>query len=270
VASIIIIRDKNTDLQDQNLRDLVWACRRDGGQVGLCCTELALTNPELFEDPIGVDVMIFGESLADRQVPFGALTMSPTAHQIWLNNVDCFAHTSTFGGNVLCASIVLDVLDRCGYVTDRHREVLRAIDTDPATAIDYWGRHIKPNIAGLAKLVGSHIDVQRAAGGRFTTAQGWDVIDCASGLGSNLRGHNPPDLVSDVLAQHDPEYDYFADLEQKLIELTGLRHAFPAVSGAIANDMAVTLAALANPRRCTVVTFRGNYGGKSMFSINFE
>jgi acetylornithine/succinyldiaminopimelate/putrescine aminotransferase len=269
-SSVIIVRDEHTDLQDQNLRELVQACRRDDGQVGLCCTELELRSPELFDNPLGADVMIFGESLADRQVPFGALTMSPTAHQVWLNDVDCFAHTSTFGGNALCASLVLDMLDKHGYVTDRHHEVLRTIDTDPGAAIDYWGKHIKPNIAGLAKSFGLDIEIQRAAGGRFTTAQGWDVIDCAGGLGSNLRGHNPPDLVPDVLEQHDPDHDYFADLEAKLIELTGLAHAFPAVSGAIVNDMAVTLAALANPLRRTVVTFKGNYGGKAQFSLNLS
>ena len=269
-VAVIIVRDENTDLQNQDLTDLMRACRRGGGQVGLCSTELELTSPDLFDNPIGADVMVFGESLANRQVPFGVVTMSPAAHQVWLNDVDCFAHTSTFGGNVLCASLVLDALDKHGYVTDRHYEVLRTIDTDPAATIDYWGRHIKPNVAGLAKLFGLHIEVQRAEGGRFTTAQGWDVIDCAGGLGSNLRGHNPPDLVPDVLAQHDPGHDYFADLEQNLIKLTGLAHAFPAVSGAIANELAVVLAALANPLRRTVVTFRGNYGGKALFALNLS
>ncbi len=269
-TAVIIVRDEHTNLQNHNLIDLLHACRRGGGQVGLCCTELELTSPELFDNPIDADVMIFGESLADRQVPFGACTMSRAAHQIWLNDVDCFAHTSTFGGNVLCASLVIDSLSKHGYVTDQHHEVLRTIDRDPAAVIDYWGRHIKPNIAGLAKLFGLHIEVQRAAGGRFTTAEGWDVIDCAGGLGSNLRGHNPSDLVPDVLAQHDPGHDYFADLEQKLIELTGLAHAFPSVSGAIVNHMAVTLGALANQRRRTVVTFKGNFGGKTLFALNLS
>ncbi len=269
-AAVIIIRDEHTNLQNHNLIDLLHSCRRGGGQVGLCCTELELTSPELFDNPIDADVMIFGESLADRQVPFGACTMSRAAHQIWLNDVDCFAHTSTFGGNVLCASLVIDSLGKHGYVTDQHHEVLRTIDRDPVAVIDYWGRHIKPNIAGLAKLFGLHIEVQRAAGGRFTTAEGWDVIDCAGGLGSNLRGHNPPDLVPDVLAQHDPDHDYFSDLEQKLIELTGLAHAFPSVSGAIVNHMAVALGALANQRRRTVVTFNGNFGGKALFALNLS
>ncbi|MGH3870237.1 MAG: aminotransferase class III-fold pyridoxal phosphate-dependent enzyme [Pseudonocardiaceae bacterium] len=269
-VSVIIILDENTDLRDQSLTGLIRACRRDGGQIGLCCTELELTSPGLFDNPIGADVMIFGESLADRQVPFGAVTMSPAAHQVWLNDVDCFAHSSTFGGNVLCASLVLDALDKHGYLTDRHHQVLRVIDTDPAATVDYWGRYIKPNLAGLVKFFGLHVEVHKAAGGRLTTAQGWDVIDCAGGFGGNLRGHNPPDLVSDVLMQHDPVHDYFADLEQKLIKLTGLARAFPAVSGAIANEMAVMLAALANPQRRTIVTFRGNYGGKALFALNLS
>ncbi|MGQ0776091.1 MAG: aminotransferase class III-fold pyridoxal phosphate-dependent enzyme [Pseudonocardiales bacterium] len=269
-VAVIIVREEHTDLQNQKFTELANACQLGGGQVGLCCTELELTTPELFESPLGADVMIFGEGLADRQVPFGALTMSPAAHQVWRNNVDCFAHTSTFGGNVLCSSLVLDALDKHGYITDRQHEVLRTIDTDPTTMIDYWGRHINPNIAGLAKVFNLNIDVKRAAGGRITNAEGWDVIDCAGGFGSNLRGHNPPDLVPEVLQQHDPGHDYFADLEQKLTGLTGLEHAFPAVSGALANHMAVTLAALATPRRGTVVTFKGNYGGKTLFSLNLS
>lgn len=269
-AAVIVVRDAQSALQDRHLTDLVQACRRGGGHIGLCCTELELTDPELFSNPIDADVLIFGESLADRQVPFGAFVMSATAHQVWLNNVDCLSHTSTFGGNVLCASLVLDALDKHGFVADRHYEVLRIIDRDPAAAIDYWGRHIKPHVAELAKLFGLHIEIARAAGGRFTTAEGWDVIDCTGGLGSNLRGHNPPDLVPEVLAQHGPGHDYFTDLERKLIELTGLDHAFPSVSGAVVNHMAVTLAALANPRRRTIVTFTGNFGGKTLFAINLS
>ncbi|MGQ0777432.1 MAG: aminotransferase class III-fold pyridoxal phosphate-dependent enzyme [Pseudonocardiales bacterium] len=269
-VAVIIVRDETIDLQDQNLTDLVHACRRDGCQVGLCCTEVELTNPNIFDNSIGADVMIFGESLADRQVPFGAFTMSAEANQVWRNKVDCFAQTSTFGGNVLCSSLVLDVLDKHGYFTDQHHEVLRAIDEDPAKAIDYWGRHIKPDIVEISKMFGLHVEVQKAAGGRFTTIDGWDVIDCIGGLGSNLRGHNPPDLVPDVLALHNPGHDYFNDLEQKLIELTGLAHAFPSVSGAISNTIAVTLAALAKPQCRTVVTFKGNFGGKTMFSLNLS
>lgn len=269
-VGVVVVRDERSDPHDPDLAALLRYCRRHGGQVALCCTELELTDPDLFDNPIGADVLIFGESLADRQVPFGAFVMSGAVHQVWMNNIDCLSHTSTFGGNALCASLVLDALDKHGHVSDQQDTVLRGIDQDPAVVIDYWGRYIKPNIAGLARLFGLYIEIARASGGRFGTADGRDIIDCAGGLGSNLRGHNPPDLVPDVLAQHDPDHDYFAELERKLTALTGLAHAFPSVSGAIVNHMAVALAMLANPRRRTVVTFNGNFGGKTMFAVNLS
>ncbi|GIE92958.1 aminotransferase class III-fold pyridoxal phosphate-dependent enzyme [Paractinoplanes rishiriensis] len=274
-TGVLIVREDDTDLTDPALGDLLAACRRASGLVALCATETELTGTELtgtavFANPIDADVMVFGENLADRQVPFGALTMSPRAHRVWRNHVDCFAHTSTYGGNVLCAAIVLDALERAGCLTDRHRAVLAAIDADPAVTVDYWGRHINPNIAAMAKVFNLNVDVRRASGGRFTTGDGRDVIDCAGGFGSNLRGHNPPDLVPEVLDRHDPGHDYAADLEGVLAELTGLPHAFPSVSGAVANHVAVSLAALARPQRRTVVSFKGNYGGKTLFSLNLS
>ncbi|MFH8570263.1 aminotransferase class III-fold pyridoxal phosphate-dependent enzyme [Streptomyces sp. NPDC017993] len=268
--AVIVVREDHTDLRDTALLDLTRECRGRGGLVMLCATELELSAPDLFANPLDADVMVFGETLADRQVPFGALTMSPAAHSVWRNHVDCFAHTSTYGGNVLCATLVWDALDRAGHVTEEHRTVLGAINADPRTTVDYWGRHINPDIAGMAQVFNLNVDVVRASGGRLTTGSGRDVIDCAGGFGSNLRGHNPPDLVPEVLQRHDPGHDYFADLEARLAELTGLPHAFPSVSGAVGNHTAVTLAALATPKRRTVVTFSGNYGGKTLFSLNLS
>ncbi|ULR51526.1 aminotransferase class III-fold pyridoxal phosphate-dependent enzyme [Streptomyces deccanensis] len=268
--AVVVVREDQTDLDDAALLDLTGRCRDRGGLVVLCATELDVSAPDLFANPVGADVVVFGENLSGRQVPFGVLTMSPAAHQVWHNRVDCFAHTSTYGGNTLCASLVRDALEQAGHVTEAHRQVLRAIHDDPRTTVEYWGRHINPDIAGMAQVFHLNIDAVRASGGRLTTRAGRDVIDCAGGFGSNLRGHNPPDLVPEVLDRHDPGHDYFADLERRLARLTGLPHAFPSVSGAVANHTAVTLAALAAPKRRTVVTFTGNYGGKTLFSLNLS
>ncbi|WP_165945577.1 aminotransferase class III-fold pyridoxal phosphate-dependent enzyme [Micromonospora sp. KC606] len=269
-AGVIVVREADTDLDDARLRDLLRDCRQGGGLVILSCTDLELTGADMFANPVAADAVVFGETLADRQVPFGALTMADEAQKIWRNHVDCFAHTSTYGGNVICAELVLDVLDRAGVITDRHRTVMTEIEADPATTLEYWGRHINPTIAEMAKTFNLNLDVRRAVGGRLTVGEGRDVIDCAGGFGSNLRGHNPPDLVPEVFQRHDPEHDYFVDLERELAGLTGLAHGFPSVSGAIGNHMAVTLAALAHPQRRTVVTFKGNYGGKTLFSLNLS
>ncbi|MEU0154748.1 aminotransferase class III-fold pyridoxal phosphate-dependent enzyme [Micromonospora fulviviridis] len=269
-TSVIVIREPDTDLDDPRLRELLRDCRQGGGMVVLSCSGLELTGPGIFANPIDADAVVFGETLADRQVPFGALTMADEVQKIWRNHTDCFAHTSTYGGNVVCAELVLDVLDRAGVINDRHRKVMAQIEADPATTVEYWGRHINPTVADMAKTFNLNVDVRRAAGGRLTVGDGREVIDCAGGFGSNLRGHNPPDLVPEVLERHDPDHDYFVDLERELAGLTGLEHAFPSVSGAVANHLAVTLAALARPARRTVLTFRGNYGGKTLFSLNLS
>ncbi|QSB15938.1 aminotransferase class III-fold pyridoxal phosphate-dependent enzyme [Natronosporangium hydrolyticum] len=268
-TAVIVVRDSDHRLDDPSLTDLLRECRQAHGLVALCCIDQELSGA-IFDDPIGADVMVFGEPLADRQVPFGAITMSAAAHRIWRDRVNCFAHTSTYGGNALCAELVLDRLDHAGFVADHHRDVMAEIESDPATTLEYWGRHINPNVAEMAAVFHLNVDVRRAAGGRLVTGDGRDVIDCAGGFGSNLRGHNPPDLVPRVLRSHDPAHDYFADLEQELVRLTGLGRAFPAVSGAIANHVAVEVAALAQPQRRTVVTFKGNYGGKTLFSLNLS
>lgn len=269
-VGVIVVREPDTDLGDARLGALLRTCRQNGGLVILSCADLELTGADVFANPIAADAVVFGEALADRQVPFGALTMANEAQKIWRNHVDCFAHTSTYGGNVLCAELVLDVLGRAGVITDRHRAVFAEIEADPATTLEYWGRHLNPTIAEMAKTFNLNVDVRSAAGGRLVVGDGRDVIDCAGGFGSNLRGHNPPDLAPEVLQRHDPDHDYFVDLERELAGLTGLAHGFPSVSGAVANHLAVTLAALARPDRRTVVTFKGNYGGKTLFSLNLS
>ncbi|MEV0675301.1 aminotransferase class III-fold pyridoxal phosphate-dependent enzyme [Actinosynnema sp. NPDC050436] len=269
-AAVVVVRYEDTDLREPALADLAAACRRRGGVVALSCTELDLSTPDLFANPLAAEVVVHGEGLTDRQLPFGSITMSPGAHEVWRNHVDCFAHTSTYGGNTLCAEVALDALDRAGLVTPPVRAVLDRIDADRSVAAEHWTRHVNPNIGEMAKVFNLDVDVRTASGGRFTTGDGRDVIDCAGGFGSNLRGHNPPDLVPDVLDVHDPDHDYLPDFERKLAGLTGLGRAFPSVSGAVANHAAVTLAALARPDRRTVVTFTGNYGGKTLFSLNLS
>ena len=192
-TGVIVVREPDTDLDDPRLRELLRDCRQGGGMVVLSYGDLELTGPDIFANPIDADAVVFGETLADRQVPFGALTMADEAQKIWRNHTDCFAHTSTYGGNVVCAEVVLDVLDRAGVINDRHRKVMAQIEADPATTVEYWGGHINPTVADMAKTFNLNVDVRRAAGGRLTVGDGRDVIDCAGGFGSNLRGHNPPE-----------------------------------------------------------------------------
>jgi acetylornithine/succinyldiaminopimelate/putrescine aminotransferase len=235
-------------------------------------SELSLDDLALFDDadmPPG-EVYVFGESLADRQVPFGCFTMTRSAYAVWHNSRDSTLHTSTFGGNGLCLAIVLDRLAHRGLVTPQDRDVFRQADSDMATRLKLFKQHVNPHIAAGMEAFGFAFDIAEARGSRLTFADGRTVLDCAGGTGANLRGHNPRQVIPAVLRDHDTTEDYFAHLSAKLHELTGYPHAIPAVSGATAVDAAVSMAMLASRGKTGIVTFTGNYSGKSLISLNFS
>lgn len=251
------------------LDGLATAARCRGAMVVSCDSELDLADPKLMLRGFVPDVVVFGENLTGHQLPFGCFTMTETAHAVWNNDVDCFAQTSTFGGNRLCAAAALGAMERHGYVSDDHRATFARIDSGHAAMIEHWGRYVNPGMAALGGVFGMDLDVREASGGRLRLADGSEILDCSGGFGSNLRGHNPPD-VPEVLAGHDPDHDYFTDLEELFASLTKFSHAFPAVSGGTAVDIAAALGMLANPRRRKIVTFRGNFSGKTLFALNFS
>jgi acetylornithine/succinyldiaminopimelate/putrescine aminotransferase len=251
------------------LGELLLAARKNGTLIVSCDSELELSDRSFWTHGFVPDVVVYGENLTDRQLPFGCFTMTEAAHSVWNNDVDCFAQTSTFGGNRLCAAAALQALARHGAVSDAQRLVFQQLDGDFAVMCQYWGRHVNPGMAQLGPVFGMDMDVRSAKGGRLRLADGREIIDCSGGFGSNLRGHNPPDTAA-TLAAHEPGRDYFADLERLLTSLTKFDHAFPAVSGATAVDLAAVLGLLANQGRKKVVTFKGNFSGKTLFALNFS
>lgn len=269
-SALVVVRDGSTGESTAELEPLLRTVRSQGGMVVLCDSELELGDVRLFADPLGADVLVYGENLGGSQVPFGCFTMTERAYEIWNNDVDCYAQTSTFGGNTLCAEVVLAALDEHGLISPEQRRTLAAIDADKGTMREYWARYINPTMAKMEPIFGMDLQVERASGARLRLDDGREILDCCGGFGSNFRGHNPEDVPAEVLAVHEPEHDYYADLEEFLTGLTGFDKAFPAVSGATAVDQAAALAMLANPTRTKVVTFTGNFAGKSLFAINLS
>jgi acetylornithine/succinyldiaminopimelate/putrescine aminotransferase len=267
-SALVLVRYPGQD-NSTALENLLALARRRGAMLIACATELEVTDPHLMKHGFAPDVTVFGENLTGYQLPFGCFTMTGKAYSVWNNNIDCFAQASTFGGNGVCVASVLDVMDRSHYVLANHRVVFDAIDSGRATMIEYWARYVNPRLAVLAKTYAIDLDVRQAWAGRLRFSDGREVIDCCGGFGSNLRGHNPPD-VADVLAQHDPSHDYFSDLERLLASLSNFPCAFPAVSGATAVDLAVSLGMLANPTRTKIVSFVGNFSGKTLFGLNLS
>jgi acetylornithine/succinyldiaminopimelate/putrescine aminotransferase len=267
-AAVILTRTTETDAQVADCERLMSAAAH-GGALRMVST-IELDHVQSMTGGPAADVHIFGESLAGRQVPFGCITMTTEAYQVWNNPVDSLAHTSTFGGNGTCLAVVIDTLRRHDLLTAADEAMLTRIDGSMRERLNAFRRYVNPHTAMGMELSGLALDVVSAVGGTLELADGREILDCAGGAGANLRGHNPPDLPEAVLARHDPEHDYFADLSDLLTRLTGYEEIFPAVSGASAVEVALTLAMLANPGRRKLVTFLGNYSGKSLGSMNLS
>ena len=273
-SALVLVRQAAAAARPSAWFTLIEQARQRGAMVVSVETELPLceahwSGPQPCEPRHASDVTVYGENLTDYQLPFGCFCMTSQAHAVWNNDVDCFAQTSTFGGNRVCTAAALAALERHGLIAPEQRAECRRMDADFQRALHHWGQHVNPGMAALGPLFGMDLDVHQALGGRFRTADGRDIFDCSGGFGSNLRGHNPPD-VSELLRSHDPSHDYFADLGTLLGRLTKFPRTFAAVSGATAVDLAATLGLLANPERRKVLTFKGNFSGKTLFSLNLS
>lgn len=213
------------------------------------------------------DVFVFGENLTDFQAPFGCFSMTREAYRVWNNPLDAMAQTSTFAASATALTLVADTLRRKGYVGDEQERVLAEIRTFKDVRNDYFRRYSNPSAADLLEAFGLDFDFAGADGEQIVLRGGTTLLDCALGNGANLRGHNPSD-VADELSGHDEQLDYSARLAQLLCTLSGFDEVFPAVSGATSVENALCLARMARPDKPRIVTFRGNFSGKTIPSLN--
>lgn len=269
-AGVVLVRTPGVEARQEECARLFARAGALQAMRLLSSSERELSAPDFFAHGLDPDVHVFGESMVEHQVPFGCFTMSDDAYAVWNNPRDSVAHTSTFGGNALCLGLALDSLRRHGFVTPQDERYFAEVDSSMRTRIDGFAAYVNTFVATGMEMSGFALDIVEARGARLRLADGREVLDCAGGGGVTLRGHNPPDLGPEVLQAHDPGHDYFADLERALTSLTRFSHAFPAVSGATCVDTALTLALLANAGRTKIVTFTGNFSGKTLGSMNLS
>jgi acetylornithine/succinyldiaminopimelate/putrescine aminotransferase len=268
LSALVLVRYA-WESEPTELDSLLAAARRRGAILIACATELEASDSRLMKHGFTPDITVFGENLAGHQLPFGCFTMTEKAYSIWNNDIDCFAQASTFGGNSVCVAAVLREMERCGHLRAHHRAIFNIIESNRHAMMAYWEKYVNPRLAVLARKYGIDLDIRQAEAARLRFGDGTEIIDCCGGFGSNLRGHNPPD-IAEILAHHDSCHDYFSDLETLLSSLSKFSHAFPAVSGATAVDIAVSIGMLANPARKKIVTFIGNFSGKTLFGFNLS
>lgn len=218
------------------------------------------------------DIVVWGEALTDYQVPFGAFSMTDAVYQPWRTVDTCFLHSSTYGGNSLTTSIVRDYLVNKIAISTEIQHQLQAIEAHSEARIEAFRTYVNPLSPLVYKAAMLDLDIIKAKGSWITVkgsqGEAVDLIDCIGGAGCNLRGYNPDDIVSDVVETYDPKRDNWGELAHYLRRLTGLERAFPAVSGACAVEITMTMAMLANKERRTLLVFKGNFAGHTLIALN--
>ncbi len=236
--------------------------------------ELTSTEPLIHSLTPRPDIIVTGESFTDYEIPCGTFSMLEHIHKPWASVWTCFLHTSTYAGNRLVLSKMREnLLQQVPFFASNPdiQQACAQIAAGDAERLNAFATYINPGLIKFYALMGLEVNPVKAHGSQLTlkTKEHTEktLLDCVAGGGAVVRGHTPDDLVSEVIAVHDTQTDYWDALQKRFFELSGFSHAFPAISGATAVDIAMSLALLANKDKTQILTFKENYAGKTLLSL---
>jgi len=213
------------------------------------------------------DLLVFGEGLGGFQAPLGACLVHERVNNPWLMtpNESYVRHVmSNFGLPLRLA--VEHLLQRFapGLPGDLLRQLRRIDGSSEAT----FQAHLRHGNSGYARIARMHGFVARFHEARGVRSRlrvdgqpSRQIIDCFVNVGTCPRGLNPPDVIEQVAARHDPGHDYWHELSGLLAERCGLPRALPASSNITAVEAALTLGLLgARGQRHKLLCFSGGLG----------
>nr|VFK42280.1 MAG: Acetylornithine/succinyldiaminopimelate/putrescine aminotransferase [Candidatus Kentron sp. SD]VFK48092.1 MAG: Acetylornithine/succinyldiaminopimelate/putrescine aminotransferase [Candidatus Kentron sp. SD] len=261
---------------DPNALDRIQQhCFRNNVRFGIDFSGMELAEvADFFQNSnANADLYIWGEQLTNREIPFGLFSMSDDVYKPWNSIQNCLLHSSTYSGNLLTLNKVGEVLANHFQWSVEVSKTCSEMETSDESKKKYFSAHINPNLKKLYQLAGYDLEIQEASGCYLTVKQGDKkeptvLLDCLSGGALGIFGHNPPDLSSSVLSNHDHSHDYWRDFATELQQLTGFEFAFPAVSGATAVENGLFTALLAQDTdKRKIVVFDNNYSGKLLLPL---
>ncbi len=269
-AGIIVVRypDDKISIQLQNVIDTL--CVETGCIRVVSNSEIPAWDYAAFIVPDGTDIVIFGENLANREVPFAAFCVSNNVYETWNNRQSLASYTSTFYGNSTSLSVALEnIKQHKDLIIEEDIAILSQIEESFDVRLDYFTRDVHPVFAGMFKSEKSDLKITSAEGSDAMLLNGKKIMDL-SGLGCSLRGQNSKDVIENVLRAYDAETDYVEQLTEELRALTRFDEILLSVSGAGAVDNALAIGLLANAPARRIICFSGNYSGKTLPSVNFS
>ncbi|RPI75920.1 MAG: hypothetical protein EHM45_14225 [Desulfobacteraceae bacterium] len=144
------------------------------------------------------DMVIFGESLTEYQIPFVLFSMSAETHAPWAKTETCLNHTSTYAGNKLVVTKARDIfLEKATCISENReiKETCRKIEEDPRDVFHYFAKHVNPGMVTFYNLIGYDFICQNGHGSKLNirtrNGQNKEVIDVVSGGGAAIRRPQP-------------------------------------------------------------------------------
>ncbi|MEL6865269.1 MAG: aminotransferase class III-fold pyridoxal phosphate-dependent enzyme, partial [Bacteroidota bacterium] len=222
------------------------------------------------------DIICWGESLANNQFPFGAFSTRHEVYSPWNSLKNCLLHSSTFGGNNMALSFVKGILiEQFPFFESdpAFSQVIKKVEESAAYKVKVYKNYVNAYSEILYRSAKLDANVARAYGAKLFVenkqGQLLEKLDCVGGSGCSARGHNPQDIVPEVLERHRPNIDYWSKLVKQLQQITGLDRLMPGISGASVVEKAMCMALLAqHPSKKRIIVFNGNYAGKTLVAIN--
>ncbi len=212
------------------------------------------------------DIVVFDESLVDRDVPFGAFTAKKNLFDHWNRPGKTTFHSTTFQPNTISSLHFLRCLERDD--PEFHASLaadLARVASDQAYRGALYRRLYSASLYKATRLTGCDTSDIRAAGS-YVHVAGRAIFDGVSGVACSVRGHNPPTYAEELASlPNRPEIE--TEIAARLRDLTGLGHVLPAVSGSSAVENALKLALVAQHPRRYVLALKSGFGGKTLFAL---